>query len=126
MSQLGVDLLRSDTGHYMQWPLVDEAPTAPVPLPSQRGAERGRSWISTLGERAGAHTVRPAAVPAAPTADGATDRVGVYLSLVNWLVLLLMFCTFLLAKTLPVDTSLTSGSASSGCTVAACGKGSAR
>jgi hypothetical protein len=124
VSQLGVDLLRSDTGHYMQWPLVDEAPTAPVPLPSQRGAERGRSWISMLG----APTVRPVAVPAAPTAAGATDRVGVYLSLVNWLVLLLMFCTFLLAKTLPADASLTSGSASSGCTVAAaaCAEGSAR
>lgn len=115
MSHLGVDLLRSDTGHYMQWPPVDDAPTAPVPLPAAGTAARGRSWISMLGT----DTAAPAV--AAPLADGSRDRVGVYLSLVNWLVLLLMFCVFLLAKTLPADTALTGGTATHTCTVASAG-----
>ena len=122
MSHLGVDLLRSDTGHYMQWPPVDDAPTAPValpvPLPAARTAERGRSWISMLG--AGTPTA-PALVAGAGStpALGSRDRVSGYLSLVNWLVLLLMFCAFLLAKTLPADTALTGGTVAQSCTVAA-------
>lgn len=115
MSHLGVDLLRSDTGHYMQWPPVDDAPTAPVALPAARTAERGRSWSSMLGDGAAAPAVT------APLADGSRDRVGVYLSLVNWLVLLGMFCVFLLAKTLPPDTALTGGTAAHTCTAAAAG-----
>jgi hypothetical protein len=35
------------------------------------------------------------------------DPVNVLLALVNWMVLLLLVCGFLLAKTLPMDTALT-------------------
>lgn len=102
MSNLGVDLLRSDTGHYMQWPTAGDAPTAPVRLaPAAPSANReGRTWIAARD------------TTQAWVAPDARTRVGVTLSLVNWLVLLLLMCTFLLAKTLPAgDSALTGGQA---------------
>lgn len=54
---------------------------------------------------------------AAPTVDDEplVDRVNVGLALVNWCVLLLLFCALLLAKTLPVDPQLTGGLATEEC-----------
>ena len=115
MSNVGVDLLRSDTGHYMQWPTDEELRVAPPAVPAARHAQRGRTWITNLEKRP------PAPVAVAPIATRAIwiadtrSRVSVGLALVNWLFLLLMFCAFLLAKTLPVDTALTGGAATQAC-----------
>ena len=132
MSNLGVDLLRSDTGHYMQWPPAEDirpaAPADPVRGRDDRAEQRGRTWIATLTANATARAEAPAAgeattVWAAPRRAG---RQGTALVLVNWLFLLLMLCTFLLAETLPTaGSALTGGTA--GCTraTAVCATGHA-
>ena len=43
----------------------------------------------------------------APDKAGTVDPINVVLAMVNWMVLLLLLCGFLLAKTLPLDTALT-------------------
>jgi len=43
----------------------------------------------------------------APAKAVKVDPINVVLALVNWMVLLLLLCGFLLAKTLPGDTALT-------------------
>jgi len=56
------------------------------------------------------------------------DPMNVVLALVNWMVLLLLLCGFLLAKTLPLDTKLTGtdGSCSPGTKACATAQHSAR
>jgi hypothetical protein len=101
VSNLGVDLLRSDTGHYMEWP-VDEAPVAASPPP----ANRGRSWRAAagLGGPVSADddpTVVLISGPFSVQVAAAPDRTTMSVVLLNWAILLLMFCAFLLAVTLP-------------------------
>jgi hypothetical protein len=52
----------------------------------------------------------------APARAIRVDPLNVVLALVNWMVLLLLLCGFLLAQTLPLDSALTgtSGSCSTG------------
>lgn len=47
--------------------------------------------------------------------DADVDRINVGLALVNWCVLLLLFCALLLAKTLPSGAQLTGGISSEDC-----------
>jgi hypothetical protein len=66
---------------------VRQEATARLWIPRQRAAE----W-DVLG---------------APATAVKVDPINVLLALVNWIVLLLLLCGFLLATTLPLDTALT-------------------
>jgi hypothetical protein len=106
VSDHGVDLYRSDTGQYMQWP---GALAQVATVPAQQHRTRSVPAVGTI-RREDLFDLAP--LPAAPSRAWAyatrntLDRKTLALTLVNWLILLMLLCVFLLAKTLPADTAL--------------------
>jgi hypothetical protein len=98
----------------MQWPGTPRVATLPVQA-------RRRATPPTP---AGYDPVLDAAPVLDPTVPRARvfatrnpmDRKTLALTLVNWMFLLLLMCGFLLAKTLPADTTLSGGTTGSGVT----------
>lgn len=104
VSNHGVDLLRSDTGHYMEWP---GTLTRVATIPAQAGPAQRVRFVPGLPSE-DLVEVLPVAPPRAwayATRD-TMDRKTLTLTLVNWMILLALMCGFLLAKTLPADTAL--------------------
>lgn len=112
MSNHGVDLLRSDTGQYLDWPGTLR-PVAALP------AQADRSRLSAPAPSVPSADL-PDLSPVAPSRAWAfatrntMDRKTLALTLVNWMILLVLMCGFLLAKTLTTDEALSGTTADSG------------
>ncbi len=91
--------MRSDTGHFMTWPSA-QSPAVALPAP----VLRSRTPSIDLDHFVPARPVPLAGPVEAPGARAvvtstSTDRGTLAVTLFNWMFLLGLFCTFLLAAT---------------------------